>query len=95
MNYATELNDTSLIIINLFNLGLCATTEEEAISNFKQAAVLAEKIGSSLKQSSALEKLAQTHISIGDFSKAQQFLDEANELCENNNILQLEIATTQ
>lgn len=95
LNYATELNDTSLIIINLFNLGLCATTEEEAISNFKQAAVLAEKIGSSLKQSSALEKLAQTHISIGDFSKAQQFLDEANELCENNNILQLEIATTQ
>lgn len=95
LNYATELNDTSLIIINLFNLGLCATTEEEAISNFKQAAVLAEKTGSSLKQSSALEKLAQTHISIGDFSKAQQFLDEANELCENNNILQLEIATTQ
>lgn len=95
LNYATELNDTSLIIMNLFNLGLCATTEEEAISNFKQAAVLAEKTGSSLQQSSALEKLAQTHISIGDFSKAQQFLDEANELCENNNILQLEIATTQ
>lgn len=95
LNYATELNDTSLIIMNLFNLGLCATTEEEAISNFKQVAVLAEKTGSSLQQSSALEKLAQTHISIGDFSKAQQFLDEANELCENNNILQLEIATTQ
>lgn len=95
LNYATELNDTSLIIMNLFNLGLCATTEEEAIPNFKQAAVLAEKTGSSLQQSSALEKLAQTHISIGDFSKAQQFLDEANELCENNNILQLEIATTQ
>lgn len=95
LNYATELNDTSLIIMNLFNLGLCATTEEEAISNFKQAAVLAEKTGSSLQQSSALEKLAQTYISIGDFSIAQQCLDDANELCENNNILQLEIATTQ
>lgn len=31
LNYATELNDTSLIIINLYNLGLCATTAEEAI----------------------------------------------------------------
>lgn len=95
LNYATELNDTSLIIINLFNLGLCATTGEEAISDFKQAAVLAEKTGSALQQSSALEKLAQTYISIGDFSKAQQFLDNANELCKNNNILQAEIATTQ
>ncbi len=95
LNYATELNDTSLIIINLYNLGLCATTAEEAISDFKQAAVLAEKIGSALQQSSALEKLAQTYISIGDFSKAQQFLDNANELCNNNNILQAEIATTQ
>lgn len=95
LNYATELNDTSLIIINLFNLGLCATTGEEAISDFKQAAVLAEKTGSALQQSSALEKLAQTYISIGDFSKAQQFLDNANELCNNNNILQAEIATTQ
>lgn len=95
LNYAIELNDTSLIIMNQFNLGLCATTEEEAISNFKQAAVLAEKTGSLLLQSSALEKLAQTYISIGDFSNAQQFLDNANERCENNNTLQLEIATTQ
>lgn len=95
LRYATELNDTSLIIINLFNLGLCATTGEEAISDFKQAAVFAEKTGSALQQSSALEKLAQTYISIGDFSKAQQFLDNANELCKNNNILQAEIATTQ
>lgn len=95
LKYATELNDTSLIIINLFNLGLCATTGDEAVSNFKQAAALAEKTGSALQQSSALEKLAQTYISIGDFSKAQQFLDNANELCKNNNILQAEIATTQ
>ena len=95
LNYATELNDTSLIIINLFNLGLCATTGEEAISDFKQAAEFAEKTGSALQQSSALEKLAQAYISIGDFSMAQQFLDNANELCNNNNILQAEIATTQ
>lgn len=95
LKYATELNDTSLIIMNLFNLGLCATTEEEAVSNFKQAAALAEKTGSALQQSSALEKLAQTYISVGDFSKAQQCLDNANELCKNNNILQSEIATTQ
>ncbi|MDE7152477.1 MAG: hypothetical protein K2O27_09510, partial [Candidatus Amulumruptor sp.] len=85
LNYATELNDTSLIIINLHNLGLCATTEEEAISNFSQAAAFAEKAGFASQQSSALEKLAQTYIFIGDFSKAQQFLDNANELCNNNN----------
>ena len=95
LNYATELNDTSLIIINLHNLGLCATTKEEAISNFSQAAAFAEKAGFASQQSSALEKLAQTYIFIGDFSKAQQFLDNANELCNNNNILQAEIATTQ
>lgn len=95
LTYAKELNDTSLVVMNLFNLGLCATNEEEAIANFSQAAVLAEKTGSALLQSSALEKLAQTFISIGDFSKAQQYLDSANELCENNNIMQLQIATTQ
>lgn len=94
LKYATELNDTSLIATNLFNLGLCSTTED-AVSNFKQAAELAEKTGSDLLQSSALEKLAQTYISTGDFGKAQQFLDKANEVCENNNTQQLEIVMTQ
>lgn len=95
LNYATELNDTSLIITNLFNLGLCATTENEAVSNFKQVAVLAEKAGFTSLQSSAFEKLAQTYTSTGDFGKAQQYLDSADDLCGNNSILQLEIVTTQ
>lgn len=95
LNYAAEMQDTSLLIINRFNLGLCATSSKEAITNFEQAANLAKLAGNELQQASSLEKLAQVYISTNDFVKAQQLLDESARLCENDITQQGEIAVTQ
>lgn len=92
LKYATEMNDTPLIIINQFNLGLCASTGEEAVETFRQAANLAQKSGNKSLHSSALEKLAQAYISSNKYSAAQKSLDEAAKLCCGE---RQEIAVTQ
>ncbi len=84
LKYAEEINDTSLIEINLFNLGLCATTGNDAITNFERAADISQKSGNKSLQSSALEKLAQVYISSNKYKEAQQSLDKASALCEDN-----------
>ncbi len=95
LKYAEEINDTSLIMINLFNLGLCATNEKDAIANFVRAADMSQKSGNKSLQSSALEKLAQVYISSHRYPEAQQSLDEASALCEDNSPQKGEIAVTQ
>lgn len=95
LTFAEELNDTSLMEMNLFNLGLCATTEKEAVTNFRRAASLSHKSGNKLLQSSALEKLAQVYIYSNKYEDAQQSLDEATALCEDDSPQQGEIAMTQ
>ena len=95
LKFAEELNDSSLMEMNLFNLGLCATTEKEAVTNFGRAANLSHKSGNKLLQSSALEKLAQVYISSNKYEEAQQSLDEAIALCEEKSPQQGEIAMTQ
>ncbi len=95
LKYAEEISDTSLIERNLFNLGLCATTEKDAIANFGRAADLSHQSGNKSLQSAALEKIAQVYISVNRYEEAQQFLDEASALCEDNSPQQGEIAVTQ
>lgn len=95
LKYAEEINDTSLIVINLFNLGLCATTEKDAIAIFVRASEMSQKSGNKSLQSSALEKLAQVYISSHRYPEAQQSLDEASALCEDNSPQKGEIAVTQ
>lgn len=95
LKYAEEINDTSLIEMNLFNIGLCATTEKDAISNFVRAADMSHKSGNKALQSSALEKLAQVYISSNKYKEAQQFLDKASALCEDYSPQQGEIAMSQ
>ena len=95
MKFAEEINDTSLIEMNLFNLGLCATTEEEAVVIFGRTADMSHKSGNESLQSSALEKIAQVYISTNRYAEAQKFLDEASALCEDNSPQQREIAVTQ
>ena len=95
LRLAEELNDTSLMEMNLFNLGLCATTEKEGVTNFRRAASLSHKSGNKLLQSSALEKMAQVYISSNKFEEAQRSLDVATALCEDNSPQQGEIAMTQ
>lgn len=84
LGYATETGDTSLMIINLFNLGLCETAPGAAISDFGRAADLARKAGNRRLLISALEKEAQGRIATGDFEKAGQLLDESERLDESN-----------
>ncbi|MDE6755475.1 MAG: hypothetical protein K2J82_12825, partial [Muribaculaceae bacterium] len=95
LKYAEEINDTSLIEINLFNLGLCATTEEDAAANFVRTADMSRKSGNKSLQSSALEKLAQVYIYSNKFKEAQQSLNQASALCEDNSPQKGEIAVTQ
>lgn len=95
LKYAEEINDTSLIEMNLFNLGLCATTEKEAIANFVRVVKMSNKSGNKSLQSSALEKLAQIYISSSKYTEAQLSLDEASALCEDNSPQQHEIIVTQ
>lgn len=95
LTYATEMQDTSLILINQFNLGLCAATTNEAISNFEHVCSLAQKAGNNLRHACAAEKLAQVYISTNDFTKAQQLLDSSVALSENNRTQLEEIAITQ
>ena len=95
LKFAEEINDTSLIEMNLFNLGLCATTEEEAVVIFGRTADMSHKSGNESLQSSALEKIAQVYISTNRYAEAQKFLDEASALCEDNSPQQREIAVTQ
>ncbi|MDE5880432.1 MAG: hypothetical protein K2H60_01770 [Muribaculaceae bacterium] len=95
LKYAVAINDTSLIEMNLFNLGLCATTEKDVVDNFVRAADLFHKTGNKSLQSSALDKLAQGYISSNKYKEAQQSLDEASALCEDNSSQQSEIDMTQ
>ena len=95
LHYAEEINDTSLIEMNLFNIGLCATTEEEAVAIFERAADISHKSGNKSLQSSALEKLAQVYISSNKYEDAQKNLDEASALFQGNSPQQGEITITQ
>lgn len=95
LRYSTELNDTSLMIVNHFNLGLCAVTADDGTYHFTQAAELAGQSGNNRSRASALEKLAQVYISTGDFDRAGELLDESANLCENNLIQSSEVDVTR
>ncbi len=95
LEYALEMNDTALITIDYFNLGLSMSTLEDIIFNLELAGAYAQKAGNKLLQSSALEKLAQVYIASGKYPEAQQALDMATVLCENNYLQKGEIDVTQ
>lgn len=95
LRYSTELNDTSLMIVNHFNLGLCAATARDGTFHFTQAAELAGKSGDNPSRASALEKLAQVCISTGDFNRAGELLDESAKLCEDNHVQHTEVDVTR
>lgn len=91
LEYSKQMGDTSLIIQNSFNLGLCENTVAEAITLYEDVIELAEKSNPALVPD-ALEKLAQCYIAHHDFEKAQSSLDRAYELAGNDN---LQITFTQ
>ena len=82
VKFAEEMNDTSLIGMNLFNLGLCVTNEKDAVAIFRRVVSLSEKSGNKSLQSSALEKLPQVYIHSNKYEEARKFLDEAAALCD-------------
>lgn len=94
LDYSKQMNDTSRIIQNSFNLGLCNNTAEEAIGIYEYVVDLSEYSEQSLVPQ-ALEKLAQAYIFNKDYSKAQQALDRAYKLVGSNSPMTQEVAFTQ
>lgn len=94
LDYSTQLGDTSLIIQNSFNLGLCTDNIDEFIGLYRNIISLADnKEAVMLPQ--ALEKLAQAYIYINDFKNAQATLDKACELLGDNSWMSTQLAFTQ
>lgn len=94
LDYSKQMNDTSRIIQNSFNLGLCNNTIEEAIGIYKYVVDLSEDSEPTLVPQ-ALEKLAQAYIFNKDYRNAQQSLDNAYKIVGDNSPMSQEIAFTQ
>lgn len=94
LDYSRQMNDTSRIIQNSFNLGLCDNTIDEAIDIYELVVDLAEGSEPVLVPQ-ALEKLAQGYIYNKDYDKAQSSLDKAHKLAEGNSSMIQQIAFTQ
>lgn len=94
LDYSKQMKDTSRIIQNSFNLGLCNNTINEAIEIYEYVVELAEDREQTLLPD-ALEKLAQGYIFNNDFEKAQRSLDRAYKLTGNNSGMSQQIAFTQ
>lgn len=93
--FATEINDSSLIAIDLFNLGLCSNESVIAIPRFERAASFASKSGYRNLQVASLEKLASVYLQINEFDKAQSCLDQASVLSIADSAHNLEIEMTR
>lgn len=94
LDYSKQMNDTSRIIQNSFNLGLCNNTIDEAIGIYEYVVALAED-GEPTLVPQALEKLAQGYIFNKDYDNAQHCLDRAYKLVGGNSAMTQEIAFTQ
>lgn len=94
LDYSKQMNDTSRIIQNSFNLGLCNNTIDEAIGIYEYVVELAENNEQNLLPG-ALEKLAQGYIFKQDFHSAQRSLDRAYKLAGGNSVMTQQIAFTQ
>ncbi len=94
LEYSKQMKDTSLIIQNSFNLGLCNNTIDEGIGIYEYVVELAQVSEQALLPD-ALEKLAQGYIFNKDFEKAQHSLDSAYKLAESNKVVFQQIAFTQ
>ncbi len=92
---STEMNDSSLIATNMFNLGLCSDKAGPAVSRFEQSAAFASMCGYISLQIASLEKLASVYIQINEFDKAQSCLDQASGLSTDGSARNLEIEMTQ
>lgn len=94
LDYSRQIGDTSRIIQNSFNLGLCDNTVAEVISLYSNVIELAENSEPTLLPQ-ALEKLAQGYIYGKDFVNAQLALDRACKLVERNSPMSQQITFTQ
>lgn len=94
-NYASEMGDSTLMCINMFNLALCDTLPDNGIRHFELATTLAECIGNDHIQAVALEKLAFIYIQTKDFINARKYLDESIKVRGDNGANNLEIILTQ
>lgn len=94
LDYSKQMNDTSCIIQNSFNLGLCNDSVAEVIEIYENVVKLAEDSEQSLLPD-ALEKLAQGYIFNKDYENAQHSLDKAYKLAGNNSVYSQQIAFTQ
>lgn len=94
LDYSIQMADTSLIIANSFNLGLCCTDADEAISLYQNVIELSENNEKEFVPQ-ALEKLAQVYVFNKDFVNAKRALDRASELVETNSSIYKQIEFTQ
>lgn len=94
LDYSRQMGDTSRIIQNSFNLGLCNNTVDEVISLYRNVIELAED-NEPVLLPQALEKLAQGYIYDKDFVNAQLVLDRAYRLVGRNSPMSQQIEFTQ
>lgn len=94
LDYSRQMGDTSRIIQNSFNLGLCNNTVDEVISLYRNVIELAED-NEPVLLPQALEKLAQGYIYDKDFVNAQLVLDRAYRLVGHNSPMSQQIEFTQ
>lgn len=83
VKYAVEMNDSSLISRDCYNLGLSSTNPEEVFFNFNKAVDISRKCGYNYILVTTLVKQVQGYTNTGEFVKAQSLLDEAARLCRN------------
>lgn len=76
LEYAKVMRDTSLILQNTFNLGLCETDYAKGVEIYKYAVRVSEN-REPLMYPQALEKLAQVYIQGEEYEKAGDCLDMA------------------
>lgn len=94
LEYSRQMNDTSRMIQNSFNLGLCNNTVDEAKEIYEYVIRLAAET-EPVFVPQALEKLAQAYIYDNDFDNAQCSLDKAYKLAGGNNVIIQQITFTQ
>lgn len=94
LEYSKEMCDTSRIIQNSFNLGLCDNTADEVIDLYEYVIELAENSMPALMPE-ALDKLAQGCIHNKSFDKAQRAIDRAYELAGAHSPIAQQIDFTQ
>ena len=94
LNYFQQANDMFYVAWILSVLSHCATAETNidlAVEYGQQALAISESIGDRFGTSSSLCNLIELGISVGDFTLAEKYIDESEDVAFNQHVYMLQI----